>query len=126
MTRLHRVEIEAPEPALAALRPCVEALRAACRLQPTALTKYEAGLLIGRSRDGPGRGSAPTEIEAEAPIGRVALAVLRRHFGALIAKEPGTRLGDDIEHLHDMRVASRRLRAALSLFADVLPPRRRS
>lgn len=40
----------------------------------------------------------------------------------LLAKEPGTRLGDDPEELHDMRVAGRRLRAALSLFADVLPP----
>jgi triphosphatase len=39
----------------------------------------------------------------------------------MLAKEPGTRLGDDIEELHDMRVATRRLRAALSLFADVLP-----
>ena len=34
---------------------------------------------------------------------------------------PGTRLGDDIEALHDMRVASRRLRAALSIFAKVFP-----
>src|SRR5262249_19378386 len=33
----------------------------------------------------------------------------------------GTRLGDDIEELHAMRVASRRLRAAISLFADALP-----
>jgi len=39
----------------------------------------------------------------------------------MLAKEPGTRLGDDIEELHDMRVATRRLRAALALFAEVLP-----
>jgi CHAD domain-containing protein len=39
----------------------------------------------------------------------------------MLAKEPGARLGDDIEELHDMRVASRRLRAALALFADHLP-----
>ena len=35
--------------------------------------------------------------------------------------EPGTRAGDDIEALHDMRVAVRRLRTALRLFAKVLP-----
>jgi len=39
----------------------------------------------------------------------------------MLAKEPGTRLGDDVEELHDMRVASRRMRAALSLFSDTLP-----
>jgi len=35
----------------------------------------------------------------------------------------GTRAGDDIEALHDMRVASRRLRAALSVFAAAFPPK---
>jgi CHAD domain-containing protein len=54
-------------------------------------------------------------------IDAVAMAVLRRHFSAMLAKEPGTRLGDDIEELHEMRVATRRLRAALSLFRDTLP-----
>jgi CHAD domain-containing protein len=39
----------------------------------------------------------------------------------MLAKEPGARLGDDIEELHDMRVATRRLRAGLSLFAEALP-----
>jgi len=121
VTRLHRVEIEAPEPALASLRPFVEEMRAACRLQPTGMTKYEAGVLTAGLETDPDA-FGPTAIEAEAPIGRVGLAVLRRHFAAFLAKEPGTRLGDDIEELHDMRVAGRRLRAALSLFADVLPP----
>ena len=120
-TRLHRVEIKAPEAALAALRPLVERLQTACRLQPASLTNYEAGALAA------GLNAVPvmfgsTSIEIEAPIGRVALAVLRRQFAALRAKEPGTRLGDDSDELHDMRVASRRLRAALSLFADFLPP----
>lgn len=121
MTRLHRVEIESPEPALTSLRPFVEELQAACRLQPSGLSKYEAGVLAAGLETVP-EAFGPTAIEARMPIGRVGLAVLRRHFVALLAKEPGTRLGDDLEELHDMRVASRRLRAALSLFADVLPP----
>ncbi len=121
MTRLHRVKIEAPEQALASLRPFVESLRVTCRLQPTGLTKYEAGVLTAGLDVVPDDFGATT-IEPDAPIGRVALAVLRRYFTALLLKEPGARLGDDIEELHDMRVASRRLRAAMSLFADVLPP----
>lgn len=120
-TRLHRVEIEAPEAALAALRPFVERMQNACRLQPAKLTRYEAGALAAGLKTVP-VAFGSTSIEADAPIGRVALAVLRRQFAALRAREAGTRLGDDSEELHDMRVASRRLRAALSLFAAFLPP----
>ena len=54
-------------------------------------------------------------------MGDLAYAVLRRQLAVLRDKEPGTRLGEDPEELHVMRVATRRLRAALSLFADVLP-----
>jgi CHAD domain-containing protein len=56
-------------------------------------------------------------------MGELAFAVLRRQLAVLHAKEAGTRLGEDPEELHDMRVATRRLRAALSLFEGVLPVR---
>src|SRR4029450_7505707 len=85
------------------------------------LTKYEVGLLSAGLETVPDT-FGPTALDAEATIGEGGLAVLRRPLTPLLAKEPGTRLGDDVEELHDMRVASRRLRAALSLFADVLPP----
>ena len=63
----------------------------------------------------------PTDVSAASTMGELAFAVLRRQLGVVRAKEPGTRLGEDPEELHDMRVATRRLRAALSLFAGVLP-----
>jgi CHAD domain-containing protein len=56
-------------------------------------------------------------------MGELAFAVVRRLLAVVRDKEPGTRLGEDPEELHDMRVATRRLRAALSLFAAVLPVR---
>ena len=65
----------------------------------------------------------PTDATAEASFGQLGYAVVRRHLGVLLAKESGTRLGEDIEELHDMRVATRRLRAALDLFAEVFPVR---
>ena len=40
------------------------------------------------------------------------------HFLNMLANEAGTRLGDDIEFLHDMRVSTRRMRAAYRIFAD--------
>jgi CHAD domain-containing protein len=119
--RLRRVEVEVPEGAVPPLEPFVEGLRAGSGLRPAGLSKYEAGMLSAGLRAPQPRSFGETTIDADTPIGTVAVAVLRRHFAALLAKEPGTRLGDDTEQLHDMRVASRRLRAALSLFADFLP-----
>ena len=42
------------------------------------------------------------------------------HFQRMLYHEPGTRLGEDIEELHDMRVATRRMRAAYQVFGDYL------
>jgi len=65
----------------------------------------------------------PTEINDTLSLRELALCVLRTHFAALLAHEPGARLGDDPEGVHRMRVATRRLRAALGLFAEGLPGR---
>jgi CHAD domain-containing protein len=119
--RLRRVEIEGPEAVVSMLGPFVDRLRLDCGLQPAGLSKYEAGLLSAGVRPPLAESFDDTEIDADSAIGDVALAVVRRQFAIILAKELGTRLGDDIEELHDMRVASRRLRASLSLFADVLP-----
>src|SRR6185312_13687514 len=55
------------------------------------------------------------------PFADAALPVLQDRLRAVVAHEAGTREGSDIEHLHDMRVASRRLRAALEAFRDCFP-----
>ena len=55
--------------------------------------------------------------------GEVAFGVLRQHLAAMVANEPGFRTGERPEDLHDMRVATRRLRATLKLYADFLPKR---
>jgi CHAD domain-containing protein len=49
-----------------------------------------------------------------------AQATLRLHYVKMLAHEAGTRLGEDSEELHDMRVATRRMRMALRLFAPWL------
>jgi CHAD domain-containing protein len=48
--------------------------------------------------------------------------VMLYHFAEMLRNEPGTRLGEDIEALHDMRVATRRLRAAFEVFAPAFDP----
>jgi CHAD domain-containing protein len=122
VARLRRVEVEVPEPAVDAVEPLVEWLRVAGGLRPAELSKYEAGLVATGIQSSAGdEGFGPTEIGPDSTIGATALAVLRRQFAAMLAHEPGTRLGDDIEELHDMRVATRRLRAAIKLFGEYLP-----
>jgi CHAD domain-containing protein/transposase len=41
-------------------------------------------------------------------------------FQHMLYHEPGTQMGQDTEELHDMRVATRRMRAALQVFGDYL------
>lgn len=50
--------------------------------------------------------------------------VLLRHLNALQQEVAGVRAAQDIEPIHRMRVASRRLRAALPLFSDCYGPKR--
>jgi CHAD domain-containing protein len=54
-------------------------------------------------------------------VDELARSALSAQVAALLEHEPGVRVGEDIEAVHQMRVATRRLRAALSLFGDVAP-----
>ncbi len=119
--RLRRVEVEVPASSVDAVAPLVRNLQTACGLPPAVLSKYQAALVASGEQRAEAEGFGETAIASTDPIGYVALAILRRHFTAMQAKEPGTRLGDDIEELHDMRVATRRLRAGIALFRDALP-----
>ncbi len=122
--RLSRVEIEVTDVDRA--RRFVDVLAAATGLTPAATGKFQAALLATGTRVTSRQELGPTAIDAKMTAGEVAYAVLRKHFGAFLSNEAGTRLGEDIEALHDMRVAARRLRAAMSLFRDYLPVRMES
>ena len=50
--------------------------------------------------------------------------VLRYQLAHMLSNEKGTRQGEDIEALHDMRVASRRLRVALEIFEPYFPQKK--
>ena len=63
------------------------------------------------------------DIAPDATFLEAAHTSLSQQLGEMMDNLDGTRRGDDIEALHDMRVASRRLRAALSVFAAAFPPR---
>jgi CHAD domain-containing protein len=61
-------------------------------------------------------------IQPQDPLAEAGRKVMRYHFAQMLEHEEGTRLGEDIEALHDMRVATRRLRAAFEVFADAFEP----
>jgi triphosphatase len=63
---------------------------------------------------------SPYNIDANASFVQAACVALRTQVDAVFDNMPGTQAGD-IESLHDMRVASRRLRAAMSVFASAFP-----
>ncbi len=123
--RLRRVEVEVEPEALDRLEPFVGRLREECRLSPALASKYESGLFArGISLPAP-PDFGPTEIDGSLTAGEFAFRIIRTQFGIFLAHEPGTRIGEDPEELHDMRVAARRIRAAIKIFEEVLPVRAR-
>ena len=59
-------------------------------------------------------------LTADDSMAEAARKILRFHLQRMLRHEPGTRAGEDIEDLHDMRVATRRMRAAIRVFLDYL------
>lgn len=59
-------------------------------------------------------------LEPDDPMAEAARKTLSFHLQQMLYYEPGTRKGEDPEHLHDMRVATRRMRAALRIFEGYL------
>ncbi len=58
----------------------------------------------------------PEPYTSAEPMSEAGRKTLQFHFGRMLDNEDGTRQGDDIEALHDMRVATRRMRAAFQVF----------
>jgi CHAD domain-containing protein len=63
-------------------------------------------------------GELPSDpgIEPDDPMSEAGRKTLRFHYRRMLYNEPGTRDGTDVESLHDMRVATRRMRAAFRVF----------
>lgn len=120
---IRRVEVELEWGAIEAVEPFVEELRRGCELAPATASKFGSGLVAGGLSPPEAPEFGPKEVSSTKSVGEVAYAVMRKQFETFLAHEPGTRIGEDPEELHDMRVASRRLRAAMQVFKDALPAR---
>jgi triphosphatase len=69
---------------------------------------------------GPARASAPA-LDRGMSVGAAFEAVMRANLAHLRANDRGVLEGHDPEYLHQMRVALRRLRSGVGVFAPVLP-----
>jgi len=102
------------------IRRIAHLLERAFNLTPSKESKFARGLVLVY-------GSVPAmsdaRVLAQDPVEAAAHKIVGRHLRRLRAHDPGARLGEDTEALHNMRVAVRRLRAAVRALAAGLPPR---
>jgi triphosphatase len=122
--QLARVEVEVDANAVVRAQRFVDVMIAAAGLSPAGTSKFEAALIATGQHVAPAKPDfGSTELRPEQTAGEAAFAILRKQFAIFLMNEGSTRLGEDIEGLHDMRVAARRMRAALSAFGPHLSPR---
>jgi CHAD domain-containing protein len=112
----------AGDEALADVRHAVES---ALGVEANVASKLATALATA-GQEPPNREERAYDVHPADRLTDVAHKTFAKHFARLLWNEPGTRLGVDSEHLHDMRVATRRLRTVLELFETVIPetPRR--
>src|SRR6185436_147849 len=120
--RLQRVEVEEKrDGGLDTARSFIDALVASCGLSPARTSKFETGLHAHGIVPTTTPYLGPTQTSAGDTARAYGLAKLRVQFGEFLRNEPGARLGESADAVHDMRVAIRRLRAAISTMHAVLP-----
>ena len=97
-------------------------VQAEWNLAPEVKSKFERALaLVDEAKAAPQkRRRRVPRIRLDDSMAEAARKTLLLHWGRMLDQEAGARAGTDIEQVHDMRVATRRMRAALRVFADYL------
>ncbi|TSA49925.1 MAG: CHAD domain-containing protein [Nitrosomonadales bacterium] len=82
-------------------------------------SKAERGYLLYADGKSPPLKAAPVELDAEMSVSAAFKAITWNCLNHLHSNETGMLAGYDIEYLHQMRVALRRQRSALSIFSRI-------
>ncbi len=123
------LEIEAVGEATRLLTRVATALRSTGLVEPTAGSKeQQARAMVDRERAAEHVRRLPRVpktpgVSADDPLAEAGRKVLRMHLARMLAAEAGTRAGTDIEDLHKMRVATRRMRSMWRVFDGAYRPR---
>ncbi len=89
-------------------------------LSPDERSKLERALALADAGPRPPELRKALGIDPAASMAEAVRTILRNQLNRMVAHERGARDGRDIEELHDMRVAVRRMRAALRVFSPYL------
>lgn len=120
-TTYYEVEVACHHGEQADIKRLARLLRHGFNLEPSNQPAFARGVT---HLYGPGIiGTGDQRVLAYDTVQEAARHVLARHLHRLRLHDPGTRVGEDPEALHDMRVATRRLRAAVRIFAAGIPAR---
>jgi CHAD domain-containing protein len=117
---LRRVEVECINAEPEALMPMVEQLRDAAQLQPVEMSKFRAGLAAAGLDPSAPQPLGAIDIHATQPFAEAQLAMLRRYFAEMMAREAEVRAGS-AKVVHEMRVAARHLEVLLRVFRGYGP-----
>jgi CHAD domain-containing protein len=117
-SQFREIEVEAVAGGADVLEAAAARLEAAGAVAGQQLSKVARAL-------GPAAALAPHELPAatltrNATAGEVVQAAIAGSVRKLLKHDPGVRLGDDIEQVHQARVATRRLRSDLRTFASLV------
>jgi inorganic triphosphatase YgiF len=130
------LELELKEGPEESLRELAETVRTQCGLLPARLSKFERGLQVVGLAPPPAHMRLEVRQLEESDVGRrlqqrplgkkhpaikLACRYLLEQYAELLCQEPRAWEGLDPEGVHQMRVATRRIRAALRAFQRVLP-----
>ncbi len=91
------------------------------RLREAGASDHDGRPKLFRALSLPAR-TSPMQPQAQAPVVEYIKWALAQHVVWLLAHDPGTRLGTEPESLHQLRVATRRLRAVLRTARPILLP----
>lgn len=101
-----------------------EEVRLKLVLSPSAADKFSLALIMSGITPPERNGGITLDFKPEDRFVEAAYRVMSLHYARFLWHEPGTRLGMDPEHLHNMRVATRRLLAALWVFSSAFSAER--
>lgn len=77
-------------------------------------------VLVGSEPDAPAKKPDPPRVKRKHGVADSARRIMAFHFRQIQANERATRVAESAEALHDMRVATRRLRSALQAFQKAI------
>jgi inorganic triphosphatase YgiF len=121
-TPVHEIELELKYGERAALFDLAQAIMAAVPAELAFASKAERGYQLIEGKIGRVVATDETSLPGTATTGLGFQAIARDCLHHLVANVPGMRARDP-EALHQMRIALRRLRTAISLFSDVVADR---